>query len=62
MALTTRRRALTTLGAALAGAAALPATQAFAGERAHGPRPLWRAHAHNDYEHPRPLLDAHRTG
>ncbi|WP_061335583.1 phosphatidylinositol-specific phospholipase C/glycerophosphodiester phosphodiesterase family protein, partial [Streptomyces scabiei] len=26
--------------------------------------PLWRAHAHNDYEHPRPLLDAldHRFG
>ncbi|MGW6792965.1 phosphatidylinositol-specific phospholipase C/glycerophosphodiester phosphodiesterase family protein [Streptomyces chartreusis] len=64
MALTTRRRALTTLGAALAGAAALPARQALAGERGHGPRPLWRAHAHNDYEHPRPLLDAldHRFG
>ncbi|MBT2905135.1 phosphatidylinositol-specific phospholipase C/glycerophosphodiester phosphodiesterase family protein, partial [Streptomyces sp. McG8] len=26
--------------------------------------PLWRAHAHNDYEHPRPLFDAldHRFG
>ncbi|KND38603.1 MULTISPECIES: phosphatidylinositol-specific phospholipase C/glycerophosphodiester phosphodiesterase family protein [Streptomyces] len=64
MALTTRRRALTTLGAALAGTVALPATSALAGERGHGPRPLWRAHAHNDYEHPRPLLDAldHRFG
>ncbi|MEU6911678.1 phosphatidylinositol-specific phospholipase C/glycerophosphodiester phosphodiesterase family protein [Streptomyces olindensis] len=64
MALTTRRRALTTLGAAFAGAAALPAADASAGERRHGPRPLWRAHAHNDYEHPRPLFDAldHRFG
>ncbi|GGX00181.1 phosphatidylinositol-specific phospholipase C/glycerophosphodiester phosphodiesterase family protein [Streptomyces lomondensis] len=64
MALTTRRRALTTLGAALAGAVALPATDALAGERRHRPRPLWRAHAHNDYEHPRPLFDAldHRFG
>ncbi|GAA1414810.1 phosphatidylinositol-specific phospholipase C/glycerophosphodiester phosphodiesterase family protein [Streptomyces thermospinosisporus] len=64
MALTTRRRALTTLGAALAGSFALPATQALAGEQRHRPRPLWRAHAHNDYEHPRPLLDAldHRFG
>ncbi|EFL30556.1 secreted protein [Streptomyces viridochromogenes DSM 40736] len=64
MALTTRRRALTTLGAALAGSVALPAGPATAGERGHGTRPLWRAHAHNDYEHPRPLLDAldHRFG
>ncbi|MDN0200207.1 phosphatidylinositol-specific phospholipase C/glycerophosphodiester phosphodiesterase family protein [Streptomyces sp. S.PNR 29] len=64
MALTTRRRALSTLGAALAGSVALPAARALAGEQQHGPRPLWRAHAHNDYEHPRPLLDAldHRFG
>ncbi|MFI6934157.1 phosphatidylinositol-specific phospholipase C/glycerophosphodiester phosphodiesterase family protein [Streptomyces sp. NPDC050287] len=64
MALTTRRRALTTLGAALAGAVALPAADALAGEQKHRPRPLWRAHAHNDYEHPRPLFDAldHRFG
>lgn len=63
MALTTRRRALTTLGAALAGAVALPATQARAGGH-HGPSPLWRAHAHNDYDHPHPLFDAldHRFG
>ncbi|MEU3790171.1 phosphatidylinositol-specific phospholipase C/glycerophosphodiester phosphodiesterase family protein [Streptomyces fructofermentans] len=58
MALTTRRRALTVLGAALAtGAAATPA-QALTGSRKHHPRPLRRAHAHNDYLHPRPLLDA----
>ncbi|MFF5982565.1 phosphatidylinositol-specific phospholipase C/glycerophosphodiester phosphodiesterase family protein [Streptomyces olindensis] len=64
MALTTRRRALTTLGAAFAGAVALPAADAPAAERRYGPRPLWRAHAHNDYEHPRPLFDAldHRFG
>ncbi|WP_210571149.1 phosphatidylinositol-specific phospholipase C/glycerophosphodiester phosphodiesterase family protein [Streptomyces sp. GESEQ-4] len=64
MAHTTRRRVLT-LGAALAGAVVAPASQALAGEqKKHHPRPLWRAHAHNDYEHPRPLLDAldHRFG
>jgi hypothetical protein len=61
---TTRRRALTTLGAALAGAVALPGATALASDRGRHPRPLWRAHAHNDYEHPRPLLDAldHRFG
>ncbi|MEU9478687.1 phosphatidylinositol-specific phospholipase C/glycerophosphodiester phosphodiesterase family protein [Streptomyces sp. NPDC048191] len=58
MPLTTRRRALTTLGAALAGAVALPASQARAGGSRRGPHPLWNAHAHNDYEHPRPLFDA----
>ncbi|MER7838107.1 phosphatidylinositol-specific phospholipase C/glycerophosphodiester phosphodiesterase family protein [Streptomyces sp. NPDC096040] len=64
MALTTRRRALTTLGAALAGAVVLPGAQAWAGGGHRGPRPLWRAHAHNDYEHTHPLLDAldHRFG
>ncbi|MEV0225614.1 phosphatidylinositol-specific phospholipase C/glycerophosphodiester phosphodiesterase family protein [Streptomyces sp. NPDC050704] len=63
MALTTRRRALTILGGALAGSVAVPA-HAQATERKHGPRPLWRAHAHNDYLHPRPLFDAldHRFG
>ncbi|MEU6122562.1 phosphatidylinositol-specific phospholipase C/glycerophosphodiester phosphodiesterase family protein [Streptomyces sp. NPDC047123] len=63
MALTTRRRALTTFGAALAGSVALPA-YAHAGGHHPRPRPLIRAHAHNDYEHPRPLLDAldHRFG
>ncbi|WBO67812.1 phosphatidylinositol-specific phospholipase C/glycerophosphodiester phosphodiesterase family protein [Streptomyces camelliae] len=58
MALTTRRRALGTLGAALAGAVALPAAQAWAGGSQRGPHPLWNAHAHNDYEHPHPLFDA----
>ncbi|MGW1594910.1 phosphatidylinositol-specific phospholipase C/glycerophosphodiester phosphodiesterase family protein [Streptomyces sp. NPDC002343] len=64
MALTTRRGALTTLGAALAGTLALPASDAAAGERRRRPRPLWQAHAHNDYAHPRPLHDAldHRFG
>jgi hypothetical protein len=64
MALTTRRRALTTLGAALAGTVTLPAAQALAAGGRRGPRPLWHAHAHNDYEHPRPLSDAldHRFG
>ncbi|MFK0158181.1 phosphatidylinositol-specific phospholipase C/glycerophosphodiester phosphodiesterase family protein [Streptomyces sp. NPDC090493] len=64
MALTTRRRALTTLGAALAGAVALPGAQAWAGGGRRGRRPLWRAHAHNDYEHTHPLYDAlgHRFG
>ncbi|MFE9642745.1 phosphatidylinositol-specific phospholipase C/glycerophosphodiester phosphodiesterase family protein [Streptomyces sp. NPDC006365] len=63
MALTTRRRALTTFAAALAGSVAVPA-YAQASERKHGPRPLWRAHAHNDYLHSRPLFDAldHRFG
>lgn len=58
MAPTTRRRALTTFGAALAGSVAGPAAYARASERKRGPRPLLRAHAHNDYEHPRPLFDA----
>ncbi|MEU3840172.1 phosphatidylinositol-specific phospholipase C/glycerophosphodiester phosphodiesterase family protein [Streptomyces sp. NPDC028635] len=64
MALTTRRAALTTLGAALAGAVALPANRSLAAGRRPGAHPLWNAHAHNDYEHPRPLLDAldHRFG
>ncbi|MEU4799164.1 phosphatidylinositol-specific phospholipase C/glycerophosphodiester phosphodiesterase family protein [Streptomyces sp. NPDC023327] len=59
MPLTTRRSALTTLGAALVGGAALPAP-ARADERGRPPRPrpLLHAHAHNDYAHPRPLLDA----
>ncbi|MEU8956306.1 phosphatidylinositol-specific phospholipase C/glycerophosphodiester phosphodiesterase family protein [Streptomyces sp. NPDC048518] len=57
MALTTRRRALTTLGAALVGGIATPA-YAHASHRGHQPRPLLRAHAHNDYDHPRPLFDA----
>lgn len=67
MALITRRRALTALGATAAAVLAPPAGSAFAADTPgdkHRPRPLWRAHAHNDYEHPRPLLDAldHRFG
>ncbi|MDH6218137.1 phosphatidylinositol-specific phospholipase C/glycerophosphodiester phosphodiesterase family protein [Streptomyces pseudovenezuelae] len=64
MAHFTRRRALTTLGAAAAAVLAPPAGSAFAGDDKHRPRPLWNAHAHNDYDHPRPLFDAldHRFG
>ncbi|MFJ4693821.1 phosphatidylinositol-specific phospholipase C/glycerophosphodiester phosphodiesterase family protein [Streptomyces sp. NPDC088766] len=64
MALITRRGALTTFGAALTAVLAPPAGSAFAAEQRHRPSPLWHAHAHNDYEHPRPLLDAldHRFG
>ncbi|MFH8369954.1 phosphatidylinositol-specific phospholipase C/glycerophosphodiester phosphodiesterase family protein [Streptomyces sp. NPDC018031] len=57
MARQTRRAFVVTLGAAVAGGAAAPAF----GHRTGGPgavRPLRAAHAHNDYEHPRPLLDA----
>ncbi|MEU0782042.1 phosphatidylinositol-specific phospholipase C/glycerophosphodiester phosphodiesterase family protein [Streptomyces sp. NPDC006173] len=64
MALTTRRRALGALGAALATSVALPASRALAADAKPRTHPLWRAHAHNDYDHPRPLLDAldHRFG
>ncbi|MEU1178986.1 phosphatidylinositol-specific phospholipase C/glycerophosphodiester phosphodiesterase family protein [Streptomyces sp. NPDC005820] len=64
MAHVTRRRVLTGLAATTAAVLAPPAGSAFADGREHGPRPLWRAHAHNDYEHPRPLFDAldHRFG
>ncbi|MFG2931535.1 phosphatidylinositol-specific phospholipase C/glycerophosphodiester phosphodiesterase family protein [Streptomyces achromogenes] len=88
MTFTTRRGALTTLGAALVGTLARPtgealaasdtappsdvpaasdasaASDAPAGDPRRRPHPLWRAHAHNDYAHPRPLLDAldHRFG
>jgi len=63
MAHVTRRRALTAFGATLAAVLAPPAGSAFADEHKHR-APLWRAHAHNDYEHPRPLFDAldHRFG
>ncbi|GAA2297396.1 phosphatidylinositol-specific phospholipase C/glycerophosphodiester phosphodiesterase family protein [Streptomyces kunmingensis] len=57
MAPTTRRRALGTLAAALAVGVATPQL-AHAGGGKRGPRPLLRAHAHNDYDHPRPLFDA----
>jgi hypothetical protein len=57
---TTRRRAVTTLAAALAGAVAVP-SQARATARSgapDGPAPLRRAHAHNDYLHEHPLHEA----
>ncbi|MFI6345603.1 phosphatidylinositol-specific phospholipase C/glycerophosphodiester phosphodiesterase family protein [Streptomyces sp. NPDC050560] len=65
MALTTRRSALTVFGAALACAGfAIPTASAQSPHRRRGLRPLTHAHAHNDYDHPRPLLDAldHRFG
>lgn len=64
MARITRRRALTTLGATAAAVLAPPVGSAWADGHKHRPRPLWRAHAHNDYDHARPLFDAldHRFG
>lgn len=62
-----RRRAVATLSAAiagggLAGGLASSARAADRGDgdrgRGRGPAPLKRAHAHNDYLHERPLLDA----
>ncbi|QNS02621.1 phosphatidylinositol-specific phospholipase C/glycerophosphodiester phosphodiesterase family protein [Streptomyces xanthii] len=58
MAPTTRRRALGAFAAALATGLAAPQLARADGQGRHGPRPLLRAHAHNDYEHPRPLFDA----
>ncbi|MET9499246.1 phosphatidylinositol-specific phospholipase C/glycerophosphodiester phosphodiesterase family protein [Streptomyces sp. NPDC006552] len=57
MAPTTRRRALGTLAAALTAGVAAPQLAHAAGA-GRGPRPLLRAHAHNDYDHARPLFDA----
>ncbi|WP_328745343.1 phosphatidylinositol-specific phospholipase C/glycerophosphodiester phosphodiesterase family protein [Streptomyces sp. NBC_00285] len=64
MARITRRRVLTTLGATAAAVLAPPVGSAWADGRRHCAGPLWRAHAHNDYDHPRPLFDAldHRFG
>lgn len=55
----TRRTLLRTLlcSAALPAAGVLPALSARAAEPS-GPIPLVHAHAHNDYEHRRPLFDA----
>lgn len=63
MADPTRRRTLATLGAALAWGTGIPTAAVQALDRSGG-RPLSRAHAHNDYDHPRPLFDAleHRFG
>lgn len=68
MAFPTRRRVVTTALATAAAAALVPHQPATATEapRARtgtpGPRPLIRAHAHNDYLHPRPLHDALAQG
>ncbi|MGQ4453573.1 phosphatidylinositol-specific phospholipase C/glycerophosphodiester phosphodiesterase family protein [[Kitasatospora] papulosa] len=62
MAHLTRRRVVTTALATAAAGAFVPAQAAAAAsagtERPRGPHPLARAHAHNDYLHPRPLHDA----
>ncbi|WP_432104814.1 phosphatidylinositol-specific phospholipase C/glycerophosphodiester phosphodiesterase family protein [Streptomyces sp. bgisy091] len=59
MAHLTRRRVVTTALATAAAGAFVPAQAAAAAPaRPRTPRPLSRAHAHNDYLHPRPLHDA----
>ncbi|MBD2835074.1 phosphatidylinositol-specific phospholipase C/glycerophosphodiester phosphodiesterase family protein [[Kitasatospora] papulosa] len=62
MAHLTRRRVVTTALATAAAGAFVPAQAAAAASagtvRPRGPHPLARAHAHNDYLHPRPLHDA----
>ncbi|MER7722517.1 phosphatidylinositol-specific phospholipase C/glycerophosphodiester phosphodiesterase family protein [Streptomyces sp. NPDC096323] len=60
MAFPTRRRVVTTALATTAAGAFVPLRTATASEapRALGARSLPRAHAHNDYLHPRPLHDA----
>lgn len=57
---TSRRRAVTTLAAAVVGAFALTEKGSADGpaREPRVPPPLRRAHAHNDYRHPRPLHDA----
>ncbi|MEU9125977.1 phosphatidylinositol-specific phospholipase C/glycerophosphodiester phosphodiesterase family protein [Streptomyces sp. NPDC048506] len=58
MNLYTRRTAVVSLGAVLAAALTPRAAARDTDGRPIGSAPLRRAHAHNDYEHPRPLLDA----
>ncbi|MFI6060598.1 phosphatidylinositol-specific phospholipase C/glycerophosphodiester phosphodiesterase family protein [Streptomyces sp. NPDC051286] len=62
MAFPTRRRVVTTALATVAAGAVIPLQPAAAAEPAavarHYPRPLRRAHAHNDYLHTHPLHDA----
>ncbi|MFD7861986.1 phosphatidylinositol-specific phospholipase C/glycerophosphodiester phosphodiesterase family protein [Streptomyces sp. NPDC059783] len=63
MAFPTRRHLVTTALATAAAGAAVPLSAAPAGAapalpHTPRPRPLRRAHAHNDYLHPRPLHDA----
>lgn len=57
----TRYLALLTIVVFAAAVGALPATATPASE-ASGVQPLERAHAHNDYEHDRPLFDALEHG
>ncbi|MGP3981675.1 phosphatidylinositol-specific phospholipase C/glycerophosphodiester phosphodiesterase family protein [Streptomyces sp. KR80] len=53
-----RRTVVASFGAVVAGTMAAPAHAWAAGGSRHRPGPLRRAHAHNDYEHARPLADA----
>ena len=48
--------------ASAAGSAPLPTASTTVSTAAVSPQPLERAHAHNDYEHDRPLVDALRRG
>lgn len=54
----TRRAAVVTLGAALAGSFAAPALAETRQTVRRGKPPLHHAHAHNDYEHRHPLTEA----
>ncbi|MGW1378740.1 phosphatidylinositol-specific phospholipase C/glycerophosphodiester phosphodiesterase family protein [Streptomyces sp. NPDC002446] len=58
MNLYTRRTAVVSLGALLAAGLTPAAAARDTVVRAPGSGPLRHAHAHNDYAHPRPLLDA----
>lgn len=61
MAFPTRRRVVTTALATAAAGTLVPlqtATASGARSGGRGPRPLLRAHAHNDYLHAHPLHDA----
>lgn len=57
-ALTAAALSLTTLSAAVCGTAAGAVPSATSPAPTDDVQPLERAHAHNDYEHERPLLDA----
>ncbi|MGP3928231.1 phosphatidylinositol-specific phospholipase C/glycerophosphodiester phosphodiesterase family protein [Streptomyces sp. 8N616] len=54
----TRRTVVASLGAAVASTLASPSHAWAVADATDHPVPLRRAHAHNDYEHPRPLADA----
>ncbi|WP_329042467.1 phosphatidylinositol-specific phospholipase C/glycerophosphodiester phosphodiesterase family protein [Streptomyces sp. NBC_00178] len=63
MAHLTRRSVVSTALATAAAGVFVPAQAAAAAPAPpRGPRPLARAHAHNDYLHPRPLHDALAQG